>query len=655
MPSVRYILVGLAVAAVGLAAVLLFDGSSSRQAGAQAAAVPPHPLDPLSTQEIRTAFRVIEASQQFPAGAFFPIVTLKEPPKSEVNAWVPGDSFRREAFANVYDRATNRLFEAVVNLRTEQLISFTRKQGAQPAVFASEFVDADTAVRADPRWRQAMRDRGIAPKDVYIDVWAPGDILVPNHPAGGRVLRAIAFYQGDLPNPYDRPIEGVVATVDMNSLAVIDVIDSGIRPVNKTITGNAGSTRPGLKPLNVVQPNGPSFDLEGNSLAWQRWRMRIGYSPREGLILHQIGYMDNGVLRPIIHRMSLDEIWVPYALPDGNWAWRTAMDVGEYNLGQYMETLAPKQDVPTNAAFLDEVAPSDLGSGGGPQVIKLDDSVAIYERDAGSLWDRSDPSTLEKDPRFARELVVTATSVIGNYTYTTEYVFRMDGGIDIHVGSTGTTLNRGVNTTAEGEQSGTNVAPKIAAPQHQHYFNFRIDFDVDGTRNRLVEENTRTSPTNPFGNAWQTDETLLGTERFRDTNPASDRHWAVESTTRSNALGEPTGYALEPINLIHPYVRPDFEPLHHAPFAEHNLWVTQFNRDELYAGGDYPNQAPAGEGLTKYSTGAPVDDRDLVVWYTVGHTHKVAVEQYPVMTRETVGFSLRPDGFFNENPALDAP
>ena len=654
MPSLRYIAVGLVAAVACLAAVMLFDGSSSRQAGAQSAAAAPHPLDPLSAQEIRTAFRVIEAAQQFPEGAFFPIVTLKEPPKSEVNAWTPGQSFRREAFANVYDRATNRLFEAVVNLRTEQLISFTRKHGAQPAVFASEFVDADEAVRADPRWRDAIRARGIAPRDVYIDVWAPGDILLPNHPAGARLLRALSFYQGDLPNPYDRPIEGVVATIDMNRLEVIDVTDTGIRPVNKTITGNADSTRTGLKPLRVEQPNGPSFQIEGNSLAWQNWRMRIGYSPREGLILHKIGYEEDGFIRPIIHRLSLDEIWVPYAHPDRNWAWRSALDVGEYNLGQFLETLAPRVDVPTNAQFFDEVAPSDLGSGGGPQVIRLDDSVAVYERDGGVLWDRSDPSTLEKDARFARELVVTATWVIGNYTYNTEYIFRMDGGMDIRAGSTGTTLNRGVNNNAEGDQHGTTVAPTIAAPQHQHYFNFRIDFDVDGTRNRLVEENTRSAPS-PFGNAWETDESVLGTERSRDTNPASDRHWAVESTTRTNALGEPTAYSLEPINLIHPYARPDFEPLHHAPFAEHNLWVTQFNRDELYAAGDYPNQAPAGEGLTKYSTGAPVDDRDLVVWYTVGHTHHVAVEQYPVMTRETVGFSLRPHGFFDENPALDAP
>jgi len=33
--------------------------------------------------------------------------------------------------------------------------------------------------------------------------------------------------------------------------------------------------------------------------------------------------------------MSLSEIYVPYAIPDANWSWRSAFDIGEYNLGQY--------------------------------------------------------------------------------------------------------------------------------------------------------------------------------------------------------------------------------------------------------------------------------------------------------------------------------
>ena len=104
------------------------------------------------------------------------------------------------------------------------------------------------------------------------------------------------------------------------------------------------------------------------------------------------------------------------------------------------------------------------------------------------------------------------------------------------------------------------------------------------------------------------------------------------------------------------YADASFEPLQHAPYAQHALWVTRFKDGELFAGGDYPNQGPAGEGLPKYvSDHASVDGKDLVVWYTAAFTHHTRVEDYPVMTRETVGFSLQPDGFFDQNPALDAP
>ncbi len=630
--------------------------SARPSSGAPAAAVSPAPLDPLSAAEIATVYEVVQASPKYPAGGFFPTLNLKEPTKSELAAWSPGKPFSRQAFVNVFDRPTNKLYEAVVDLRTQKLVSWVQRPGFQPPVFATEYADVEALVRADPRWKKAMRDRGIDPDDVYLDSgWGVGDVTVPGVPAGTRLLRALSFFQGALPNPYDRPIEGVIVTIDMNRLKVVEVLDSGIRPVNKTISGNAGTTRTGLKPLRVTQPNGPSFKLTGNEVEWQGWHLRVGYSQREGLVLYQIGYEQNGVVRSIIHRLSLNEIYVPYAIPDPLWSWRAAQDIGEYNLGQLAEVQAKNVDVPENAVFIDEVAPLDFESEG-EFSYDMPHAVAMYERDAGSLWDRTDPTTFEKDAHFARELVLVAAYPNGNYTYTNEYVFRMDGGIDVFAGSTGTTLNRGVRNVAEGDQFGTSVAPNIAAPMHQHFFNFRIDFDVDGPNNRLVEENTH-SVANTGGNAFVVDETELTAEGFRDLNAATNRHWAVESTTRENALGHPTAYELVPGANSSPYSQPDFGPLQRAPFAQHPLWVTRF-RDgaELYAPGDYPNQSPPGEGLTKYiADHQSVDGRDLVVWYTAGFTHATTVEDYPVMPTASIGFSLRPHGFFDANPALDAP
>ena len=611
------------------------------------------PLDPLTAAEISKTFEVIEASDKYPAGAFFPIVTLKEPPKAELLAWDPGEPFRREAFANVYSRAANRLFEAVVDLKTQKLISWVERPGVQPAVSISEYAAADAVVRGDARWRKAIRDRNLKPSDIYIDVWAPGSVALPPAPPGKRLLRALSFFDGGLPNPYDRPVEGLVATVDMNAMTVIDLTDTGIKPVNTTLTGSSATTRPGLKPLNVVQPDGPSFTINGSTVEWMGWQFRVGYNPREGLVLHEIGFKDAGVVRPIIQRMALDEIFVPYALPDGNWVWRAALDFGEYNLGQYSESLEAGVDVPTNAVFFDEAVPLDDPSG--DPSYDLPHAIALYERDGGSLWDRLDPATFVRDARFARELVVTASMAIGNYTYMVDYVFRLDGSIDVRAGATGTTLNRGIAVNGTDERFGGTVSPNISAPNHQHFFNFRIDFDVDGPANRLVESNTQSVPST-FGNAFSTTETALTTEQFRDINPTTTRHWAVESTTALNAVGEPTAYEIEPHEVARAYADSSFEPLKHAPYAQHALWVTLFRDGETFAGGDYPNQGPAGEGLPKYiADHANVNGKDLVVWFTAAFTHHTRVEDYPVMTRETVGFSLLPDGFFDQNAALDAP
>ena len=192
-------------------------------------------------------------------------------------------------------------------------------------------------------------------------------------------------------------------TVDLNEGKVVHFVDTGKKPVNTTTSGNATSTRTDLMPLVVTQPNGPSFHIDGNAVTWQRWHFRVGYSPREGMVLHQIGYEDKGVVRPVIYRLSLSEIFVPYGIPDPNWIWRSALDVGEYNLGQYAEPLQKGVDVPTNAVFFDEATASDTGSAGGP--IPVPHGIAMYERDSGSLWDRADPTTLVRDARFGRELL----------------------------------------------------------------------------------------------------------------------------------------------------------------------------------------------------------------------------------------------------------
>ena len=648
----RIRMMALALAALAVLAVTSVVGTTPVTAvRGHAVAATPDPLDPLTADEIQRTFRVIDNARHLSPATSLPLVTLSEPAKSFRQSWTPGQPFPRKAFANVFDRSANKLYEAVVDLRTNTLDSFVQKPGAQPAVSFAEFAEADKLVRAYAPWKKAMRDRGLDPNDVYLDGWAGGDTSGAA-PAGTRILKELSFYRGALPNPYDRPIEGVVVTVDMNNLKVVDFVDSGMRPVDTTTSGNSSTQRADLKPLVVQQPDGPSFTIDGRNVSWQGWRFRVDWAPREGPVLDGIGYRTGGGLRSIIDRLSLSEIYVPYAIPDPNWSWRSAFDVGEYNLGQYTESLEANVDVPENAVFFDSVA-GDTGSSGGSY--EIPHAIAMYERDGGSLWDRLDPTTIERDARFARELVVTWAAAIGNYTYGVEYVFRMNGSIDVNVNATGTTLNQGIATPSEGNEHGTVVTPKIAAPGHQHFFNFRIDFDVDGTSNRVVEENVASAAA-PGGNAWAVQETTLGKEGFRDASPASTRSWRIESTTRANAVGEPTAYELVGSDTSVPYSSRTYAPLLQASFAQHPLWVTTYKDGERYAGGDYPFKGAAGDGLTAYASPAEnADGKDVVVWYTAAFTHVPHVEDYAVMTTESAHFHLEPDGFFDANPALDAP
>ena len=431
------------------------------------------------------------------------------------------------------------------------------------------------------------------PDDVYIDVWAPGELPPGLRSTGHRFLRAIFFYRGTLPNPYNRPIEGLTFTMDMTTRKVVEIIDTVVRPVSRTAGGTAPPERTDLAPLQQSQPGGPSFSIDGRNVTWQRWHFRVDYGMREGLILHGIGYEDGNRVRPVIHRIAMSEVYVPYALQDANWSWRTAMDIGEYNLGQYAEPLRKNVDVPETASFFDEVVASDTGSADG--AFSLPNATAIYERDSGTLWDRTDPSTFDRDARFGRELVVTANYVIGNYTYSTEYVFQQDGTIGVQVGAMGTTLNRGVRNAAEGNTAGSLVAPNIAAPDHQHFFNFRIDFDVDGTANRVTESNTA-STGGASDNGFATTKTTLATEQFRDGNAPSNRSWTVESTTKTNALGEPTGYSILPSAWNPPYSGPNFPPLAQAAFAKHQVWFSRHKERRGLRGGRLHQPGPGGRG-----------------------------------------------------------
>src|SRR5712671_5013122 len=119
------------------------------------------------------------------------------------------------------------------------------------------------AVRADRRWQEAMRRRGIADlNNVVVDAWPPGYFAIPED-EGRRLANAMSYYRGKAQNQYARPIEGVVAVVDMTTGEVLRVADTGVVPLPAE-TADLDPTSIGKQqapiPLEITEPMGSGFE-----------------------------------------------------------------------------------------------------------------------------------------------------------------------------------------------------------------------------------------------------------------------------------------------------------------------------------------------------------------------------------------------------------
>jgi primary-amine oxidase len=412
-----------------------------------------------------------------------------------------------------------------------------------------------------------------------------------------------------------------------------------------------------------------SFTVDGHRVRWQNWSFRFAVTPREGLVLYQVTYDDHGRARPVLYRASLAELVVPYGDADATWSWRMPFDEGEYGVGVLATRLEPGKQVPENAQLFDTVLADEHGKG----ATVLRRCVAVYERDGGVLWGHTEPAPLRAEWRRARELVITFVAAVGNYDYGFNWVFGQDGAIRVEVELGGIPLAKGVRTVAcqrcaelagekgqggEEDRYGTVVAPHIVAPNHQHWFCFRLDMDVDGAANSVSELSAKPVG-GPESGAWVLDERVLTTEHEarRDLDPATQRHWKVFNPgprTRTE-LGHFPGYVLEPGGNSVPLAGSASELRRRAGFLWHHLWVTRYREGQLHPAGDYPNPG-GGDGLARFAEkNQRLAGEDVVLWYTCGVTHAPRPEDWPVMPTVRTGFRLVPHGFFPRNPALDVP
>jgi primary-amine oxidase len=617
-----------------------------------------HPLDPLSADEIAEAVRILRAERRLAEGRRLMVLTLAEPPRSALPSG-PGDGPPpREAFAVVLDNRARTTYEGVVRLDDKRVASWTEVPGAQPAIVPDECFACEAAVHAHPGWQAAMRKRGITDFSLcMVDSWSAGNFGFPGED-GRRLVRTLTWvreHAGD--NGYARPVQGVVTVVDLHDMAVVEVEDHGVVPLPpehaRYTPDSVGPLRADLKPLEIHQPEGPSFEIDGWQVRWQKWRFRIGFTPREGLVLYQIHYRDGERERPLFHRASIADMVVPYGDPRPTYFHRNAFDIGEYGIGLLANALERGCDCLGEIRYLDAVVTDSQG-----EPVILPNAICLHEEDVGILWKHRDFRLRQSEVRRSRRLVVSFIATVGNYEYGFYWYFYQAGSIELQVKLTGI-ISNGAIAPGESPRWGTVVAPGVYGPIHQHFFCARLDPMLDGPANSVLEINTvadAAGPENPHANAFHAEETLLARESSAARSLALDsaRFWKVVNRQSRNRMGQPVGYRLVPGANARPFAAPEASVSRRAGFMAHHVWVTRYDPRERYAAGDYPNQHPGGAGLPAYVLAdRSLVDTDVVLWYTFGDHHVVRLEDWPVMPVMSIGFMLRPDGFFDRSPALD--
>ena len=611
----------------------------------------PHPLDPLSPVEIERAAAIVRGQGGLSEAAWFETIALAEPDRN-----APA-SLRRCAFVCCYDPVAGETWDGIADLAAGEFLSWQHVKGAQARIVADEFAMGGEIAKADPRFKEACARRGITDLgEVLVEPWAAGHFGIAGE-EGERIAYGHCWLRnqaGD--NPYARPIANLHPVIDLRRRRLLRIDDGDLVPLPPESTALIHpEPRQDLKPLEITQPEGASFTVEGNSVRWQKWQFRLGFNVREGMTLHAIGYEDGGRLRPIMHRASLAEMVVPYGDPTGSNYRRNAFDIGEFGIGQFLDPLKLGCDCLGHIRYVDVWSHDWFGR---PRIIS--NAICIHEEDFGILWKFSDLARRQTTVRRSRRLVVSTTATIGNYVYGFFWYFYQDGTIGIETKATGVPL---VTARRLGEPSshGALVAPGIDAHIHQHVFSFRFEMAVDGERNSVSEVDFAGAPMggdNPYGNAVRIIETPLVSEAQaqRLIDIAASRYWRVTNPSVRNALGEPVGYRLVPGANALPFLDPESPVARRAGFMFRHFWATRYAADELYPAGRYPNQHPGGDGLARWTAAdRSLDNERIVVWYTLNYHHLPRPEDWPVQPCVYAGFHWMPSGFFDSNPALDVP
>ena len=638
-----------------------------------------HPLDQLSIEEIRVASRLIR--DHAPSSTLkFNCLTLREPKKAEYAAFRDGRGPRpdRRAFAIILEKGTPNVLEVIANLTSVVVEEWTNVSDVGPTLTLEDLDVCERVARSDPRVVRACEEIGITDMSkVFLDAWAIG--FDSRWGTDRRLQQGIAYWRNSpSDNQYAHPLDfTVVVDTEKEEVLAVDVRRvNGERSPPSFAEHNYLPEHMGpnfydwtkLKPIDITQPEGVSFKMQGNTLSWAGYKMHIGFNYREGIVLSDVSMFDQYEQRqrPLFSRISVVEMVVPYGNPDPPHHRKHAFDVGEYGTGLMTNSLKLGCDCKGAIHYLDAVMAT---SSGDPAIVE--NAVCIHEEDNGLLYKHTDYRDGSVISARDRKLIISQIITAANYEYAFYHTFSLDGTYKLEIKLTGMLNTYCMHESESAAPYGTEVAPAINAHNHQHIFSLRVDPEIDGQNNSIVQNDAVPSdadvgsPENLYGNGFYCKKTPFRTAKDGVASYCHEtsRSWDIINPHRLNpSSGKPVAYKILNNNCPAILAKPGSMVWKRAAFARKSLWVTPYKDYQLFPAGDYVCQSSGQQGHPYNSTvedwvakDEPVEDTDVVCYVQFGLTHFPRTEDFPVMPAEPVSVMLRASNFFVKNPALWVP
>ncbi|MBA0789564.1 hypothetical protein Gotri_025470 [Gossypium trilobum] len=591
----------------------------------------PHPLDSLTPSEFLLVRTIVSQSYPSPNHKLtFRYVGLEEPEKPVVKSWLttpPTKPPPRQALVVI--RLNQQTRELIVDLSKRSIVSDELYDGFGYPLLTREEEEAaaDLALKHEP-FLASIKRRGLNISEVVCSTQTIGWY---GEVKTGRELKVICFYLNGTVNMYLRPIEGITIVVDIEQMKISEYVDRAVSPLAKAegTEYRASKIRPPFGPRFKAAPPTPpgqlGFTLDGNVVSWANWKFHLGFDARVGPVisLASIYDVDKKKYRQVVYRSFISELFVPYQDPTEEWYHISFFDCGEFGFGIYAVSLEPLNDCTSNAVFVNGYY---AGQDGKP--VKVPDVMCIFERHSGDVMWRHTEAEL-RDQKVALTGVLEVKAV--PYTHIDEITE---------------------------EVYGTLVADNTIGVSHDHFLTYHLDLDIDGDTNSFIKTHLITKQVKdkniPRKSYWNVEHEIAKTESDAKLqiglNPPE---LLVVNSYKRTKTGNKVGYRLVPGSAVGPLLAADDYPQIRAAFTNYNVWVTPYNKSEKWAGGRYVDQSRGDDTLAVWTeNNRSIENKDIVLWYTMGFHHVPCQEDFPIMPTLSGGFEIKPTNFFEYSPVL---